>query len=174
MLTNRGNTLAGFLLCCILALVAGCGPGWEGYEDAYSDVGPVVTAPWEGPETVFVVAGDTSVELALEGLPTYDYNGALAVSLSELIVQSGAVISPQGYRYDFTATDGYNLLVKRSDDLALLPGWDEMKQGYLYLDSRYDDLTCGWREHPWGSALSAYQVKWMNGGQITALSEEGT
>jgi hypothetical protein len=89
--------------------------------------------------------------------------------LSDLIIKSGIVADPESYRYDFTATDDYDLFIKRHEDLSLLPSWAEMTSGYLYLDSRYDDLTCGWTEHPWGGALSAYQVKWMNGGTITPM-----
>ena len=77
--------------------------------------------------------------------------------------------TPESFRYDFTATDGYDLYIKRYEDITLLPSWAEMTAGYLYLDPRYDDLTAGWTQHPWGSALSAYQVKWMNGGVITLM-----
>ena len=164
------NTLAGLAIAVTLILLAGCGPGWEGYEDNYSEVVEISSEPWEGPETVFVVLDEMSVEVPLAGLRTYDYNGAPSVLLSELIIAGGIAAAPEDYRYDFTATDGYNLLKKRGDDLSLLPGWEEMKKGYLYLDSRYDDLTCGWKDHPWGSAVSAYHIKWMNGGTITLLS----
>ena len=163
--------IAVFSSLFILILFLSCGPGWKGYEDQYSDVGPVSLEPWEGAESVFVVIGDVRQKTPLAGLQTYDYLGLRAVSLSELIIASGASLTPEDYRYDFTATDGYNLLVKRSGDLLKLPGWEEMKKGYLYLDSRFDDLTCGWEEHPWSSALSAYQVKFLNGGTITLFLE---
>jgi len=159
------------ILVCVLMLF-GCGPGWEGYEDNYSEVGPVSEAPWAGDESVFVVLDDTKVEVFLESMTTYDYQGAPAVSLSELIIKSAVTPNPETYRYDFTATDNYNLLIKRRGDLRLLPSWQEMLNGYLYLDPRYDDLTCGWSQHPWGSAVSAYWVKWMNGGTITLLVEQ--
>ena len=152
-----------------LALLAGCGPGWDEYQDHYSPAGPVITEPWSGPESVFIVLDDAQVEVLLEGMQTYDYQGALAVSLSDLVIQSGLTPNPESFRYDFTATDGYDLFIKRYEDISLLPSWQEMLKGYLYWDTRYDDLTAGWTEHPWGSALSAYQVKWMNGGTITLL-----
>ena len=161
-----------FLWVNFLAAPVACGPGWEGYEDDYSDPAPVASAPWEGDEVVFVELGDMSVETPLKGLETRDYMGAPAVLLSDIVIQSGLASAPESYRYDFTATDGYNLYVKRYEDMTLLPGWSEMSSGYLYLDPRFDDLTAGWREHPWGSALSAYQVKWMNGGVIGLLTEE--
>jgi len=157
------------VILVVLAFGPGCGPGWEGYEDDYSAVGPVVTTPWEGDESVYVVLDAAEVQVFLAGMQTYDYQGALAVSLSDLVMNSGLAPSPESYYYDFTATDNYDLLIKRYNDPTLLPTWDEMKAGYLYWDSRYDDLTCGWTEHPWGSALSAYQVKWMNGGTITLI-----
>lgn len=160
----------GLTFSIALALLFGCGPGWEGYQDNYSDPGPVVTDPWEGDESVFVALEDTVVEVALEGMETYDYLGALAVSLSNIVVNSGLTPNPESYYYDFTAADGYDLYVKRYEDVSLLPSWQEMLSGYLYWDSRFDDLTCGWEQHPWGSALSAYQVKWMNKGTITLLS----
>jgi hypothetical protein len=152
-----------------VGLCLGCGPGWDGYKGNYSKVGPVNTAPWEGDEHVLVVLADAQVDAPLAGMQTYDYEGARAVSLSELIVNSGLAATPDSYYYDFTATDGYDLPIKRYNDPTLLPTWAEMQGGYLYWDSRYDDLTCGWTEHPWGSALSAYHVKWMNGGTITLL-----
>jgi len=149
--------------------VAACGPGWEGYQDNYSDVGPLTLGPWEGDEHVIVVLEETEVDVALEGIQTYDFNGALSVLLSDLIIQSGTTLTPELYRYNFTATDGYDLLIKRYSDVSLLPGWEEMKAGYLYFDTRFDDLTCGWTRHPWGSAESAYNVKWMNQGIITLM-----
>jgi hypothetical protein len=158
------------VLLCVLGLSTACGPGWEGYADNYSEVVDVPDEPWAGDETVFVALDDVTVETPLAGLATYDYEGAPSVRLSELIIQSGVTETPESYRYDFTATDGYDLFIKRYEDLSLLPSWTEMTNGYLYLDPRYDDLTCGWTEHPWGSALSAYQVKWMNGGVITLLA----
>ncbi|HPQ71635.1 MAG TPA: hypothetical protein PKW95_21090 [bacterium] len=161
-----------FALLAALALTVACGPGWDEYQDHYSPAGPVVTAPWSGPESVFIVLDDAQVEVLLEGMQTYDYQGALAVSLSDLVIQSGLTPNPESFRYDFTATDGYDLFIKRYEDISLLPSWQEMLKGYLYWDTRYDDLTAGWTEHPWGSALSAYQVKWMNGGLITLLPVE--
>lgn len=152
-------------------LFIGCGPGWDGYEKNYSTVEPVSTEPWEGPETVFVVLEETEVEVPLKGLLTYDFKSTPAVLLSELILAGGLSPNPEDFSFDFTATDGYNLLIKRGD-ISLLPGWEEMKKGYLYLDTRYEDLSCGWEEHPWGSALSAYQVKFMNGGKIILLTAQ--
>lgn len=163
---NRFAITAIFVLAL---LAAACGPGWEGYEDNYSEPGPVSSEPWAGDEVVFVVLDDVEVEVPLLGLETRDYLGVAAVLLSDVIVQSGLTPNPESFRYDFTATDGYDLFVKRYEDITLLPSWAEMTAGYFYFDSRFDDLTTGWAEHPWGSALSAYQVKWMNGGTITLL-----
>ena len=76
------------------------------------------------------------------------------------------------YNADFTATDDppYNLLVKRGGDLSLLPNWENMQHGFLYLDQ--GDLKTGWdaAEQPWGTAVSAYNVKYMNGGTIELLT----
>ena len=119
-----------------------------------------------------MVLGDTEVEVVLEGMDQHDFNGAPAVLLSEVILQSSLADAPELYRYNLTATDGYDLLIKRYEDLSLLPSWEEMKHGYLYYDSRYDDLTSGWTKNPWGSAECAYSVKWMNHGVITLYSQE--
>ncbi len=156
-------------LLLLLALVAACGPGWEGYDDQYSDPGPIPSEPWEGEETIFVELDETSVEVPLAGLETRDFMGVRAVLLADVVVASGLTPNPESYWYDFTATDGYNLFQKRYEDKTLLPGWVEMAAGYLYFDARFDDLTTGWTQHPWGGALSAYQVKWMNEGAITLL-----
>lgn len=161
-----------WLYIVIFLLPAACGPGWEGYEDNYSEPGPVSAEPWTGEEIVYIALADTVVETPLAGLETRDYLGVPAVLLSDLVIASGLAANPESYRYDFTATDGYDLYIKRYEDLTLLPSWSEMTTGYLYLDSRYDDLTAGWSQHPWGSALSAYQVKWMNGGTITLMPIE--
>jgi hypothetical protein len=159
------------IVLLFLPLIA-CGPGWDGYQDNYSEPGPVSTEPWDGPEIVFVALDDVTVEVELAGLQTRDYLGVAAVLLSDLIIKSGLTPNPESFYYDFTASDGYDLLVKRYEDVTLLPTWTELVGGYLYVDSRFDDLTAGWTTHPWGSALSAYQVKWMNGGTITLLPLE--
>jgi hypothetical protein len=173
-LTKCRHNIALYAATIISMILSGlsCGPGFDGYADQYSDVAPVSLAPWEGDETVFVDLEGQSVEVELAGMETYDYEGAPAVSLAELILSSGITQTPESFRYDFTASDGYNLFTKRHEDLDLMPSWTEMQVGFLYLDPRYDDLTSGWAEHPWGSALSAYQVKWFNGGTITLLSIE--
>ncbi|MEW6442843.1 MAG: hypothetical protein AB1640_18040 [bacterium] len=162
------------VLFWLAALIAanGCGEGWDGYEDSYEsrDTG-TPGEPWVGPETVFVVLGDQTVETPLAGIVTSTFSGEAAVRLSDFIIESGITSAPEGYRYDFTATDGYNLLKKRYDDKSLLPGWQEMLHGFLYWNDQ-GWLETGWEEHPWGSALSAYQVKYMDGGTITLLEPD--
>jgi len=158
-----------FTLCILIWVAASCGPGFKGYDQQYSDIDVNAGAPWQGDESVFVALDQTNVKVSLKGMTTYDYLGAPAVLLSEIIINSGLASDPTLYRYDFTATDGYDLLRKRYNDPNLLPGWNEMKGGYLYFDTRYNDLTCGWTINPWGSALSAYKVKWMNSGVVTLL-----
>jgi len=166
------------LLPCILL---GCGEGWDAYKDAYDqEQGGTPGEPWVGDEMVFVVLGQTEVETPLEGIITADFRGFAAVRLSDLITTSGITATPEAFRYDFTATDGYNLLIKRCgnppyddnpDCLALLPlpNWENMQHGFLYR-TRLGDLETGWEEHPWGGAYSAYQVKYMNGGVIELLT----
>jgi hypothetical protein len=157
------------LLPCILL---SCG---EGYEDGYSHIyntpaGEPPGQPWVGDETVFVALGQTEIETSLEGIITADFRGFAAVRLSDLIQTSGITANPDTFRYDFTATDGYNLLEKRGDDKALLPDWENMQHGFLYR-TLLGDLETGWdpEEQPWGGAVSAYNVKFMNGGTIDLL-----
>ena len=160
-------------LCAMGCLgVVSCGPGWEGYVDDYSVPGEVETEPWTGEEQVTVVLDDQQVVVVLAGMNTYDFMGASAVSLSDLILKSELTEDPESFRYDFTASDSYNLLIKRGGDVGLLPGWDEIQGGFLYLDYRANDLTLGWTEHTWGSALSAYLVKYMDTGRIILIPSE--
>jgi hypothetical protein len=162
---------ATLVLASLLQALVSCGPGWDGYDQNYSEIQPIDLTPWSGLETVTVVLDGMEVAVKLEGMQSYDYLGTKAISLSELIIGSGLTQHPDQYRFNFTAGDGYDLLIKRYDDPQLLPSWTDMQQGYLYLDPRYDDLTCGWAEHPWGNALSAYQTKWMNSGIITLIGQ---
>jgi hypothetical protein len=166
-----------FLLACLLgAYASGCGEGWDAYAPYYaSQPSENPGEPWTGPERVFVELGEERVETFLEGMETSGFHTSAgiviaAVRLSDLIGQSGITDSPERYRYDFTATDGYNLLRKRGDDLELLPNWENMHHGYLYT-SDIGDLTVGWdeAEQPWGSAVSAYNLKYMDGGIVSLL-----
>jgi hypothetical protein len=160
-------------LCMLIVfpwLLLGCGDGWDAYKDSYVDESEPPGEPWVGDETVFVRLGATEVETPLAGIETSDFLGVGAVRLSDLIEASQITAAPDSFRYDFTATDGYNLLIKRYGDPSLLPDWENMHYGFLYLDQ--GDLKTGWDpdEQPWGSALSAYNVKYMNGGLIELLT----
>ena len=151
-------------------LILSCGDGWDAYRDAYNtDPGEPPGQPWEGDETVFVALGATEIETPLEGIVTSDFRGVAAVRLSDLIAASQITSNPDLFRYAFTATDGYNLLAKRSGDLSLLPDWENMQHGFLYR-TPYEDLETGWEENPWGSAITAYNIKLMNGGLIELLT----
>jgi hypothetical protein len=151
-------------------LVLSCGDGWDAYRDEYNvEPGEPPGEPWEGDETVFVRLGNTEIETPLEGIITSDLDGIGAVRLSDLIEASQITTNPEAFRYDFTATDGYNLLVKRNGDLALLPNWENMQNGFLYSPAP-DELETTWRDHPWGSSISAYNVQLMNGGLIELLT----
>jgi hypothetical protein len=150
-------------------MLLSCGDGWDAYKNAYeADQGEPPGEPWAGDETVFVKLGATEVETPLEGIVTSDFNGSGAVRLSDLIDASQITANPELYRYDFTATDGYNLLIKRGGDLSELPDWENMQNGFLFLEK--GDLETGWEDHPWGGSYSAYQVKLMNGGLIELLT----
>ena len=175
-----GNTArrgAGFLKALILLclVLAGCGEGWDAYQQYYEQGGGGVPGePWTGPEKVFVVLAAERVETALNGIPTSGFPTTsgltiAAVRLSDLVEKADITATPEAYRYDFTASDGYNLLVKRGSK-DLLPNWENMHDGYLYV-SDVGDLRVGWDEakQPWGSAVSAYNVKFMDGGTIELL-----
>ncbi len=165
-MTIRSPGPAFILIACFFSVVPGCGEGWDAYKHQYDTNGDQQPGePWEGPETVFLVAGTREVEFPLEGIETSDFRGVGAVRLSDLILAAGIAV-PQPFRYDFTAADGYNLLLKRGGDLQELPNWENMQHGFLYF---YQSLKTGWEEHPWGSAVSAYNVKYMDGGTIELL-----
>ena len=164
------------VLLLLPCLLLGCGDGWDAYKDLYNqEQGPPPGEPWVGDETVWVKLGHTEIETPLAGIVPSDFLGSGAVRLSDLINASGITATPEAFRYDFTARpppegDGYNLLAKRGGDLSLLPDWENMQHGFLYL---YDgwDLRTGWdEEQPWGSAVLAYNVKYMNGGLIELLT----
>ena len=74
--------------------------------------------------------------------------------------RSGTILRP---RTDTTC------LAKRGGDLAQLPNWENMQNGFLYPPVP-GDLATAWQDHPWGSAISAYNVKLMNGGLIELLT----
>jgi hypothetical protein len=160
------------LLLVLPWLVLSCGDGWDAYRDLYNqDQGPPPGEPWVGDETVWVKLGATETETPLEGIVTSDFGGGGVVRLSDLIDASQITTNPELFRYDFTATDGYNLLGKRGGDLSLLPNWENMQNGFLFRTNT-GDLETRWDpdEQPWGSALSAYEVKYMNGGLIELLT----
>jgi hypothetical protein len=172
---NPRRTLL-FILLLVPFILFGCGDGWDAYRDDYNtDPGPPPGQPWEGDETVWVVLGQTEIETALEGIVTSEFRGAggvplAGVRLSDLIETSQITDNPELFRYDFTATDGYNLLGKRGNDLDELPDWENMQHGFLYRTPS-DDLEVAWdpAEQPWGTAVSAYNVQKMNGGTIELL-----
>jgi len=175
----RTNLLS--ILLLVPCILSGCGEGWDAYKDLYNqDEGEPPGEPWVGDETVSIaLEGGAGIETPLEGILTSDFLGAGAVRLSDLINASGITATPEAFRYDFTATDGYNLLKKRCGDppydddpdcLALLPlpNWENMQHGFLHLDQ--GDLVTDWEEHPWGGEYSAYHVQFMNGGLIELLT----
>jgi len=162
------------ILLLLPFILLGCGDGWEAYQDVYNaPSGEPPGQPWVGDETVFVVLGQTEVETTLEGIVTSDFGGVAGVRLSDLIEKSQITETPEQYGYDFTATDDppYNLLAKRGGDIEKLPNWENMQNGFLYRTPT-DDLEVAWdpAKQPWGSAVSAYNVKYMNGGTIELLT----
>jgi hypothetical protein len=155
----------------VAAGLAGCG-SFEDYRFQYAavDAADVAAgAPWAGPERVTVALDPAAVEVPLAGLVAATFRDAPAVPLQTLVAAAALTDEPQRYRYDLTASDGYDLLVKRGA-VELLPSWDDLAHGYLY---RADDgdLRVGWEAdaQPWGGAVSAYRVKYMDGGRVTLL-----
>jgi len=173
---RRTGRAALLMALCAAVLGSGCGEGWDAYAPFYTnrpteDPGE----PWIGPERVFVELGGERVETFLEGIETSGFRTGsglviAAVRLSDFIDRSGITEAPELYRYDFTAVDGYNLLLKRGGDLQKMPDWENLHHGYLYLEDA-GGLTVGWdeAEQPWGSAVSAYNVKYMDGGAMGLL-----
>ncbi len=174
---NIGSALVPLLIFTFLwGSISGCGEGWDAYKQYYENTDPGDPGePWTGPERVFVVMGDERVETFLEGIVTSGFSSSSGllipgVLLADLVESSAITADPEPYRYDFTAEDGYNLLQKRGGDLALLPNWENMHHGYLYISDQ-GDLRVGWdeAEQPWGSAVTAYNMKYMDGGIIELL-----
>lgn len=153
-------------------LLFGCGSyGDYAFEYEGGDVAMVAAGePWEGDERVWVVLGDTEIDLPLAGIAAGEFRGVSALVLAQVVRAAAVTERPEDYRYDFTATDDYNLLVKREGDLLLLPSWEDLQHGYLYRNPD-GDLRVGWEAdfQPWGSAVSAYRLKYMNGGTIELL-----
>ncbi len=166
--------MRGLASLTLALFVMGCG-SFDDYAFLYEgpgDVAEIVAGePWAGEEWVNVVLGEESRVVALAGLPATFFRGAPAVVLVEVVATAGLTAAPEDFRYDFTATDDYNLFIKRDEDLSLLPSWEDMQHGYLYRNPD-GDLRVGWEEdfQPWGSAVSAYRLKYMNGGTIELLS----
>jgi len=172
------QTIALLVVLHLCLFCIGCGGGWEAYKESYENLIPGPPGgPWEGPERVFVVLETEQVETFLAGMITSGFKTTSGlvlpgIRLSEFINQSGITGTPEPYRYDFTANDGYNLLLKRGGDLMLLPSWENLHHGYFYI-SDIGDLRVGWdsEQQPWGGAVSAYNVKYMDGGVMTLLQD---
>ncbi len=138
---SREHILVLSILFVVPWLILSCGDGWDAYKDAYNtDQGEPPGKPWVGDETVYVVLDATEIETPLEGIVTSDSQGIGAVRLSDLIEASRITSDPDVFRYDFTATDGYNLLAKRGGDLSLLPNRSSfglpLNSRYIYTSSR--------------------------------------
>ncbi len=162
------------IITLVIAIVlVGCG-SYDDYAFQYeggADVPEVVAGePWVGDERVILVLGAEKKEVPLAGITSTSFRGAPAVFLTDVVLAAALEEAPEDFRYDFTASDGYNLFVKRYEDASLLPSWDDMHHGFLYRNPD-GDLRIGWDEdfQPWGSAVSAYRLKYMNGGTIALI-----
>lgn len=166
------RTSAALVFTLLLTAMGGCG-GYDDYRFQYESDATLedapVGSPWAGPERISVALGDATRDVALDGMPTVIFADVPAILLADLIRAAEVTERPEDFRYDFTASDDYNLLAKRGS-VDLLPEWEDLKAGYLYraVDG---DLRVGWDpdRQPWGSAVSAYRVKYMDGGIITLL-----
>lgn len=167
---RAGSARRGLILLAVLG--CGCGPGFPGYEQLYPDEEETARPgePWQGDESVRVALEGEERVVQLAGLAVVDLEGAPAVPLVAVVQTAGFDVALEACRFDLTATDGYNLLRKRDGDVDKLPGWAELRLGVLYRHPD-GDLRVTWdrERQPWGSALSAYLIKWMNGGLLTIL-----
>lgn len=159
------------LATALACAAAACGPGFDGYRSLYAtpDAGPP-GEPWTGPEWVAVSLDGETSDVPLAGLPTVALDDAQAVPLQQVVSAAGLLAAPDRWRYNLVAADGYDLLGKRGT-AELLPSWSELAAGVLYRHPQ-GDLRVGWdpARQPWGAAVSAYRVKWMDGGRIEGLS----
>lgn len=159
----------------LLLAAAGLGAcgSFEDYRFQYyavADAADVTAgAPWVGAERVIVALDAAEVEVPLAGLVAASFLDAPAVPLQAVVAAAGLTTEPDRYRYDFTATDDYDLLAKRGA-VELLPSWEDLGHGWLYRAAD-GDLRVGWEAaaQPWGGAVSAYRVRAMNGGRVTLV-----
>jgi hypothetical protein len=146
-------------------------------DDAADDDDNDDDSTWTGTETVSVATPDGTVPVALNGLPAFTWNDPEdgvdkpAILLSTVVNAAFAkkAFDPADYKYNFAATDGYNVLNQKFDgDYRALPAYDQLAQGWFIA---YEDEDTGNADLRviWDEALNfpkSLGVKLMNGGSI--------
>jgi hypothetical protein len=136
---------------------------------------------WVGAQEVIVSTPEGDVTIALAGMATAEYTDPdtsdvyVGVSIAEVVDAAVAkAVDPSGYKFNFIASDGYNVLTKKLDgDFRGLPAYDDLDLGYFVLCGEGcdapDDIMAVWDESlAFPSFLSA---KYMDGGTMGLVEE---
>ena len=135
------------------------------------------TDVWTGNETIIVSTPDGPVTVELNGLPAFTWNDPddgldkTAVYLSVVVEQafSGKEFDPADYKYNFLASDGYNILSQKLDgDYRALPSYADLEKGwfieYEEEGGKYIDIEVVWDDSLGFSNFMG--AKMMDGGTI--------
>ena len=132
---------------------------------------------WTGDETVTISTPEGDVDVDLNGLAAFAWtdpeDGVVkqAVLVSTVVEAAFAAkdFDPADYKYNFIATDDYDILAMKADgDFRILPSYEQLAQGWFYEyvdeDTSLTDIQVFWDED---LGLPGYMgAKLMNGGTI--------
>jgi len=162
-----GQSLAAVLFVCVLMAHMGCEPVPPGDNETDS------ARTWTGTEEVTVTFGADEAIVCLEGLPVSTYEGADGVRLSDVIIAAALVEKPEGYFFNFIATDGFDMSKMAIKNERGLPTWEEMQRGYLYDGGSAEGLTIRWEAGTGpGDFGRFYKVKFMNNGLVQICEDD--
>ncbi|MHA1568930.1 MAG: hypothetical protein ACTSXZ_05630 [Alphaproteobacteria bacterium] len=127
-------------------------------DDDIADDDTVATT-WEGDQTLVITTPDGDVPVDLNGLPAFTWNdpedqtdkSALLVSDVVAAAFAGKDFDPEDYKFNFIASDGYNILSKKLEgDYRGLPAYGDLDMGWFIEyeedDSKYIDIRVIWDE----------------------------
>ena len=126
---------------------------------------------WDGDESVVIATPDGNVEVDLNGLPAFiwtdpeDQTDKQAVLVKTVFDEALAKdFDVADYKYNFVATDGYNILTWKLDgDYRQLPAYDDLPLGW-FIPYEDDDLRVIWDESL--EFPGFFSTHSMNGGTI--------
>ena len=146
-------------------------------DDAADDDDDNDDATWPGAQTVTIVTPDGDQTVSLTGLPMTEYTDPdsgdtyPAVAVQDVVDLAFAAkdFDPADYKYNFIATDDYDVLSKKLDgDYRPLPSYDNLALGWFIeydeTGEKYTDI-----EIVWDASLgfeSFLGAKMMDGGTV--------